>query len=232
MSLIVNLSELASQNQDITPGGVWTDTGVNTGPTPPSPWDNDIDFTGFTLGVPYEYTYTVTPSGACDVATSIITVIPEEPRVNVQDDCAENIILGLKEGLVNNGARGNQKLAGECPLIAAATDSGETLPTSWGTGPFIDMYYKFIVTVVSSVNLTVSVNSIGYPIGQQLLNPVLALYSGATCAALVEETSVGALSLNYTEVVYPLAAGDHILWARVGGEAADAGDFTINFSIQ
>jgi hypothetical protein len=230
MSLIVNLSELASVTQDITPGGSWADTGVNTGPTAPVLWDDDIDFTGFPLGVPYEYTYSVTPLGVCDVATSVITVIPEDHRPNVQDDCAENIIVALKEDSITSVSRANQKMAGECPGLAAATVSGEPQPTSWGAPTYLDMYYKILVAVGTSVTLNISVNSVGYPIDSQLLNPVLALYSGASCAALVEETSIGPLTLNFTELNYPLAAGSHELWARVGGTAANAGDFTINFT--
>lgn len=231
MSYIVNLAALASVNQDITAGGTWTDTGATPGPTPPVLWDDDIDFTGFATGVPYEYTYTVTPLGACHLATAVVTVILEESRVNVQDDCGENIIASLKEGSVQSASRPNQKMAGECPGVAPATTSGEPQPTSWGAPTYLDMYYKFYVAVATSVVLTVSVDSSSYPTGHQLQNPAIAIYSGANCGALVEESSSAALSEFYTETSIPLAAGAHELWARVGGTVDNAGDFTINFTI-
>lgn len=222
--------KLSDSLAGITELGTWTYTGA-TAPNPVAPgtWDGIVDFTGFADGN-YEYTYTVTSlTGCTDISVTVIVLGTSLTLSN--DEC----LGGLSNFLdVTHDSRvyTNQDMKGTCPGTAAATLTATAIPASWGIATYVgDMWYQIDVEVATGTALFgVTVDSSAYAIGEQLINPVIASYTGS-CAVLVIEDDVTSTSSTQAIMNNVLAVGSYSYFIRVGGTQNNTGKFTITFTL-
>jgi len=212
-----------------TAGGVWTYTGTTTpNPAPPIVSDGTIDFAGYANGN-YEYTYTVTPVLGCNPTSSTVTVALNTGIPMANDNCGSTFINVLSDGTSDTVA--NQNFAGECPGNLPATDSGVAIASNWGSGVYVDGWYRLDAEVTAaSATLTIEVTSSPYPSGEQLINPVIAVYTG-TCGSLVEDGSNGVFGSTVNVYQDVLTTGAYTFYVRVA-TASTPGKFTINYFLQ
>jgi hypothetical protein len=195
--------------------------------------DGSVDFTGYATGVPYVYRYTVpsTCVGEPDLEADV-TINLNQATVLGNDNCLGASASFLIQGGQNTATFSEQNMAGECPGVAGATWSGEPVPASWTAATYTaDMWYLVSIEISDgSAFFEAIVNSGDYAEGEQLINPVIAGYTG-DCLSLVENDTANPTTQTYAVMSQTLTSGTYDFYIRVGSAQDNEGKFIIQFNL-
>lgn len=215
--------------------GVWTYTGSESSyPLPPSTFDSDLDYTGFSnLTKDYTYSYTVT-NGSCS-HVSRFTLQLRKTITPYNDNCSGATIINthnlltLGETIVENIlSSGTNDFCDLSRGLAAASMSVEALPSTWNPAPSTDIWYRIPLPTGNSnpSSITIRFTSANYSL-LPLQDCWLAIYTG-DCSSLTEQDAVLPDHLQVTTTInyeIPSSNTNSYLYIRMG--TTDGGYFDI-----
>ncbi len=239
MPLVITPYNELDNNMQGTPtiGGTWSYVGTgSTGapplpPNPPATYNGTLDFAGVTPGS-YEYQYTVAP-GLCKAGHSAILTINKynySPVANDTCSSAYNIAFPYSGGTNSRKEETNNQT---CPGQAYPTDSGVSIPTQWGSGPFQgDMWYKvnYVSTIPTSTPLSMTIEIDGTPYTDHITQPLLAVYSN--CSAIPTLVDAASTSNNKVSLTFDsIFASNFTYYIRVACITGNEGKFDVNIIV-
>jgi hypothetical protein len=183
-SVTINLFDLLAGTRVVNTTGVWSnESAVSPSPSEPLLYNDEITFTeGTDAEGTHSYWYTVTSGSASDTAVVDVNFITYAPPANDESGAATVLSFSGK-GTVSTLS--DQDIAAKCPDYAAATLSGEALPSAWGLYSYSsDVWYTFTATPyfdsVSSTYLPypilIELNGTNYGTESGIYAPAIAVY--------------------------------------------------------